>query len=94
MEGFCDYPCTYRIVEKEISDYIDDIDPTFVWVATGWNVNENVDETDIVENNFFVDKSHAEKELQELKNKYLRAEWSLDKWEIGKSSWEDGFVRC
>ena len=49
LPGFCDYPCTYRIEEKEVVDNSDNAMPVSVWIVQGWNVNDNFDEIDILQ---------------------------------------------
>ncbi|MEQ2428640.1 hypothetical protein [Enterocloster hominis (ex Hitch et al. 2024)] len=93
IKGFCDFPCTYRIVKKEVVGGFNNRNPDFIWMVQGWNLNENLDEIDIIESPCFLTEEQAGSELQVLKGKYQRAEWSLDKYRIGALEWCDGFVR-
>ena len=92
VEGFKDYPCDYQI---EIKDIIGTADTNLkeVYIIEGWNVNENLNETDIIESDCFTDKKSAECELENMKQKYSRCEWALNKYAIDKCEWTDGFVR-
>lgn len=47
IKGFCDFPCTYRIVKKEVVGGFNNRNPDFIWMVQGWNLNENLDEIDI-----------------------------------------------
>ena len=92
VEGFKDYPCDYQI---EIQDIIGTADTNLkeIYIIDGWNVNENLDETDIIESDCFTDKKSAECELENMKQKYSRCEWTLNKYAIDECEWTDGFVR-
>ena len=59
VEGFKGYPCDYQI---EIKDIIGTADTNLkeVYIIEGWNVNENLNETDIIESDCFTDKKSAE----------------------------------
>lgn len=91
--GFCDFPCTYRIVKKEIADNWNDSIPETVWTVQGWNINADFDEIDIVESACFLTKKHAKEELKRMRKLYQRTEWVLAKAIIGDLQWRDGFVR-
>ena len=45
VRGFCEYPCTCSITEKEIMDAQDEI-PDEIFMVQGWDTNENMDERD------------------------------------------------
>ncbi len=92
VKGFCDLPCTYRIVEKEIIGHSDST-PDLVWIVQGWNVNEHLDETDIIESACFLTEAQANTELQVMKRKYQRTEWAVNCWQIGALEWREGFAR-
>lgn len=93
IKGFCDFPCTYHIVKKEVFDNFNSRRPDFVWIVQGWNINENFDEIDIIESSCFLTEEQANLELQILKKKYQRTEWTLNRSKIGALEWHDGFVR-
>ena len=93
IRGFCDFPCTYYIVKQEITDNFDNRIPEFVWVISGWNLDEHGDEVDIIGNACFLTEERASLELQVMKQNYLRTEWDISRWTIGALSWTDGFVR-
>ena len=93
VRGFCDFPCTYRIVGKELIDHPNHMMSDIVWTVQGWNQNENLDETDIIESPCFVTKEQADAELQVMKKQYQRMEWTVNRWKIGECNWREGFVR-
>lgn len=93
IRGFCDFPCTYRIVKKEIADNLNDSIPKAVWTVQGWNINADFDEIGIVESACFLTKKHAKEELKRMRKLYQRTEWVLAKSIIGDLQWRDGFVR-
>ena len=92
VEGFKDYPCDYQI---EIKDIIGTADTNLkeVYIIEGWNINENLDETDIIESDCFTDKKSAECEFENMKQKYSRCEWALNKYAIDECEWTEGFDR-
>lgn len=93
VKGFRDFPCTYRIVKKKVCDNLNNKTPVFVWFATGWNINENLDEIDIIESICFLTEEQADLELELMKNRYQREEWTIERWKIGELKWKDGFIR-
>lgn len=92
VPGFCEYPCTYRIEEKTIVDAEDAL-PAFVWMCTGWNVNKDQDETDIVESNCYVSEKKIQDVFEAMKHQYPRMLYTLDIFEIDRREWEEGFCR-
>lgn len=93
VKGFCDFPCTYRIIKKEVIGDFNGNKYDFIWIVQGWNLNENLDEIDIIESPCFLTEEQASSELQVLKEKYQREEWALDQYIIGALEWYDGFVK-
>lgn len=93
VKGFCDFPCTYRIIEKKIIGNKIDTLPEEVWTVQGWNENDYFDEIDIVESQCFLTEEQANAELQIMKELYQRKEWSICYYRIGKKGWKDGFIR-
>lgn len=93
VTGFCDFPCTYRIVKKEIANNPDHKTPDFIWIVHGWNTNENLDEIDIIESSCFLTEDEANSEQQILMEKYHRSEWTVSRWKVGEAKWKEGFVR-
>ena len=92
VEGFKDYPCDYQI---EIKDIIGTADTNLkeIYIIDGWNVNENLDETDIIESDCFTDKKSAECEFENMKQKYSRCEWIINEHKINECQWTEGFDR-
>ena len=92
VEGFKDYPCDYQI---EIKDIIGTADTNLkeIYIIEGWNINENLDETDIIESDCFTDKKSAECEFENMKQKYSRCEWIINEHKINECQWTEGFDR-
>lgn len=93
VKGFCDFNCTYHILTKQIADNPDNILPDTIWIVQGWNINENYDETDIIESPCFLTEARANLEINNMKNKYQREEWTINQWKIGETEWKEGFIR-
>ena len=93
IQGFCEYDCTYRIVEKVIADNPSQITPEWIWIVQGWNINEYFDETDITESDCFVSHRRAKSVLHRMQRTFQRTEWALDHHKIGTLNWCEGFVR-
>lgn len=91
VRGFCDFPCTYRIIEKNVN-CLDTITPDTVWMVQGWNLNDNLDEIDIIESSCFLTETEANFELQNMRNTYHRTEWAVNRWQVGELDWREGFV--
>lgn len=93
VKGFCDYNCTYNITEKNILDKFNCKEISFVWLVQGWNINKNLDETDMVESELYINEDKARDKLENMKRKYKREEWVLEKIKLGKLNWQEGFMR-
>ncbi len=93
IQGFCEYDCTYRIVEKVVADNPSPNTPEWIWIVQGWNMNEYFDETDITESDCFVSHRHAKSVLHRMQHTFQRTEWALDHHKIGTLGWCEGFVR-
>ena len=91
VKGFCDYPCTYEIHERVV--YGESLEINDVFIAVGWDTNENDDEIDIIESPCFVSESQACAALQQMKKDYPRAEWAVDRWRLDRAEWSEGFIR-
>ncbi len=89
VPGFCQYPCTWRIQPMEVYGAASEA----VWVVQGWNVNQWLDETDIVESGCFAEKAQAEEARKAMQAATPRAEWAVIRWVIGKQEWQEGFRR-
>lgn len=94
VKGFCDFSCTYKIIEKDVIGDKYNEKLRGVYFIQGWNLNENLDEIDIVESQCYISESDANKELKSMKEKYKRQEWCASYYIIGKSEWSEGFCRC
>lgn len=92
VKGFCDYPCTYSILEKAIMD-AQAAEPDEVFLVQGWDTDENLNEIDIIESPCFVSETQAKTELERLRNTQPRAEWVINRWKIDQVHWQEGFER-
>ncbi|MBR2570621.1 MAG: hypothetical protein IKE30_00610 [Clostridia bacterium] len=90
IAGFCQYPCTYRIVPKEV---LGQVQSNEVWLVSGWDLNEELDEIHIVESECLVSRDQAEAVLSDMKKRHQRDEWVINHQPIGKCYWEEGFDR-
>lgn len=91
VDGFKDYECTCRIDVKNVNG-----EGMFnsVYQVIGWDINEYDDEINIIESDFFIERKDAVGELAEMKRRFDRAEWILEKYNIEELLWTDGFVRA
>lgn len=89
IEGFKDYPCEYRIIEKQI---IGNLKKT-IWMIQGYDFNENEDEINIIESQCYSNKEQAEKDLEKYKKQYNRQNWYISNWIVEKKYNEEGFSR-
>ena len=94
ISGFKDYPCKYRILEKTVIDCNSSENLENVYVISGWNVNENLDEIDIIESECYASIKSAENELNSLKSNIQRDEWYIKKFKINQKLWSEGFKRA
>ena len=91
VNGFKDYPVTYQIKEKNIiSASITQLD---VFIIYGWNENDELDEIDVVESDCYSSMEEAETQLHEMKKRFHRKEWCIDKYRIDKCYWQEGFEK-
>ena len=91
VPGFRDYPCAYSIVSKAVHG-CPVLDHTVYWIQ-GWNQNEDRDEVDIIESDDYARRSDAEAVLQEMKARFNRSEWVINRSVIGRCDWQEGFER-
>lgn len=92
VPGFCDYPCTYRITEKEVSG------PACkelreVFLVVGWNTDRDLDEIDLVESDCFPSQTEAEAALEHLQAQHCRSDWTIQRWTVGQADWQEGYLR-
>ncbi len=92
VRGFCDYPCVYEINEKECSGQKVE-ENSEVFMAVGWNTDENLDEVDIIESPCFISRIQANTILERMKEQYDRSEWTVQCRKVGQAGWSEGFVR-
>lgn len=93
VKGFKDHNVTYQITEKLLIGYDDSIMLSEIFIVYGWNENEDFDEINIIESDCYANKQNAEQKLNELKSKYSRKEWCIDKYIIDECNWKEGFVK-
>ena len=89
IEGFKDYPCEYRIIEKQIIGNL----KKNIWMIQGYDFNENEDEINIIESQCYSNKEQAEKDLENYKKQYNRQNWYISNWIVEKKYNEQGFSR-
>ena len=89
IEGFKDYPCEYRIIEKQIIGNL----KKNIWMIQGYDFNENEDEINIIESQCYSNKKQAEKDLENYKKQYNRQNWYISNWIVEKKYNEEGFSR-
>ncbi len=92
VTGFKDYPCDAEIKEIPIIGPIND-SLDCIYLFEGWNVNEDYDETDIIESHCYTDRFQAEIDYQKSQEQFSREEWVLNQHIIGELYWQEGFVR-
>lgn len=93
VKGFCDYPCSFEITERDISgQQVGENGEVFIVV--GWNLNEDFNEVDIIESPCLISESQASAVLAQMKDQYHRTEWTVQRWTVGRAYWREGFVRC
>ena len=93
VTGFCDFPCTYRIIPKKVAGEFKNKSSNQIFFIQGYDLNENLDEINIIEDQCYITQAQAEAELELLKNKYKRTEWTISCWTIGQNEWQEGFCR-
>lgn len=93
VKGFKDYRVTYRITEKSVIGASDDLSEPDVYVIYGWNENDAQDETDVIESDCYLSIEQAQAQLEQLKSKYDRRQWCIDKYSIDKCCWQEGFEK-
>ena len=92
IRGFCEYPCTYSILEKSIVGEQDG-EPDEVFLVQGWDTDENLDEINLIDSPCFTSEAQANVELERLKSAQPRAEWVINRWKIDQAHWQEGFER-
>ena len=92
IRGFCEYPCTYSILEKSIVGEQDG-EPDEVFLVQGWDTDENQDEINSIESPCYVSEVQAKAELERMRSAQPRAEWVINRWKIDQAHWQEGFER-
>lgn len=90
VPGFRDYYCEYSIAEREL---VGESFSPLVHTYFGWNLDEQGNEYDIVDGLLYTSIEAAESALAAVKDAYDRQEWALQKWQVGKCEWAEGFIR-
>lgn len=90
VRGFRDYYCEYSIREHEL---VGEFIAGFVHTYVGWNVDEDGNEYDIVEGLLYAKAEAAEAAMDSVQDSFERQEWKLQRWQVGKCEWAEGFVR-
>ena len=90
VKGFRDYYCEYTIRKTEL---IGRDDLRFVHTWFGWNIDEDENEIDLLCGLMYEEKSDALAAMEAAKTVHNRDEWVLNRWQIGKCEWAEGFER-
>ena len=90
VEGFKDYDCSYDIIEEKV---IGELSGDCVYVVSGWNVNENLDEVEIIEIECFSHEAAATQYMIQLQRMQKRTNWCIGKYSMNESLWKEGFTR-
>lgn len=92
VPGFKEYACDSEIAEVPvIGETKEETDCVYRYV--GWNENEDLDETDIIESDCYTDVGQAEKACETAQVQFARKAWTLNRCIIGQCNWREGFVR-
>ena len=90
VRGFRDYYCEYTVRETELVGS-GNTDIVHTWF--GWNVDEDENEIDLLSGLFYDDADKAEAVMEAAKAANERQEWVLNRFQIGKCEWTEGFIR-
>lgn len=93
VKGFKDYRVACRITEKQVIGASDSLIQPDVFVIYGWNENDEHDETDVIESDCYLSIWQAQEQLNAMKAKSDRKEWSIDKYRIDMCNWQEGFEK-
>ena len=91
VTGFRDYPCEYEIKEKKVIGAVSE--PERVSMIRGWNLDDDMDETDLWESDLYADADQARAALAFTQKEMTRHEWCVSTYRIGECEWQEGFVR-
>lgn len=90
VPGFRDYYCEAEVTRLSVAG-LGESDTVYRYV--GWNVDENGDETDVVESCCYTQRWEAQQAMELAGTETTRQEWSLDPYRIGSLLWAEGFDR-
>ena len=90
VKGFRDYYCEYTIRKAELIGR-DGIDIVHTWF--GWNIDEEENETDLLCGLMYEMEAAARAAMESAQTANSRQEWVLNRWQIGKCEWTEGFER-
>lgn len=90
IPGFRDYYCEYSILEHEL---VGNFIAGYVHTYHGRNLDDDGNEYDIVTGLLYTSAEAAEAAMEAVRDSYDRQEWVLDRWQVGKCEWADGFRR-
>ena len=90
VPGFRDYYCEAEVTRLSVAG-LGESDTVYRYV--GWNVDENGDETDVVESRCYTQRWEAQQAMELAGTETTRQEWSLDPYRIGSLLWAEGFDR-
>ena len=90
VKGFRDYYCEYTIRKTELIGR-DVIDIVHTWF--GWNIDEDENEIDLLCGLMYEEETATRSAMEAAKAANSRQEWVLNRWQIGKCEWTEGFER-
>ena len=93
VKGFKDYDITCRITEKPLIGAYDVSAQPDIFIIYGWNENDELDETDVIESDCYLSIEDAEIRLNEMRAEFKRKEWCIDKYTIDNCCWQEGFEK-
>ena len=91
VPGFRDYPCTCEVTEKRV---LGEPGPDHrVYLIWGWDEAPDGREEKIWCSECYTDPIQARAELEAVRQRLPRQEWSLDCYQVGQCLWTVGVVR-
>lgn len=92
VPGFRDHNCGYEIKAKKVIGEADKLETvSMIW---GWNVDDNMNSSDIWESELYASPDDAQNSLADIQKEIDRQEWCIDTYKTGECLWQEGFVRA
>ena len=93
VSGFKEYNVTYQITEKCVIDCNDSLRTSELFIIYGWNEYDELIDNDVIQSDCYTNRQEAEHKLNELKSRFSRDEWCIDRYRIDEYNWQEGFVK-